>query len=359
MKVVILAGGSGTRLWPVSRQINPKQVLPIIGKKTLLQQTYDRLCLGFDKEDIFIATGARCAREVRNQLPLALEKNIFVEPAPKDSAGAIGLAAFCVNRINPEEIIISAHSDSWIDNEKKFISQIKSASRVLNSSKCDTLVFGIKPVYPETGYGYIKANNKVVHCKRPKVFRVKNFIEKPDLKKARRIFSKSDVFWNMGWFAWRAGCLVSLYKKYLKKNSEILEKISLDYKTSRFQKTINKLFPKLDPISIDYGILEKTKNMLVFSPSGVRWSDIGTWRSVQEMSSKDLDGNFASSPSVLLDSAGNLLISKTGKFIASVGVENLIMVETKDSILLASKERAQDVKKITDNLKNSNFKKFL
>ena len=357
MKVVILAGGTGTRLWPLSRQSKPKQVLPIIGKQTLLQKTYQRLSVLFNAEDIFVITGKDHKIDVFNQLPKLPKKNIFIEPVKRDSAGAIGLVASRVHADNPKEILISVHADSWIDNDKKFARLLRSSEEVIKKYPKHTLLFGIKPSYSETGYGYIQLNTKVVQRKSFPVYSVKRFIEKPELSLASKFVSSKDYFWNPGWFAWRVDHLMDLFKKYLPKNYSILERISRSSKQYS-QKIINKEFPKLKSIAIDYAILEKTKDILVI-PSDIGWSDIGHWRSVAEMSQKDKDGNTVDTESVLLGSKNNLFMSQSKKLIAAIGVENLAMIETRDVILLINKDKAQEVKYIVDHLKKNNLKKYL
>lgn len=352
MKVVILAGGIGTRLWPASRAHRPKQILSILGDGTLLQQTYRRLLQGFSPADILVATGQEYARVVKRQLPRLPHANILLEPARRDSAGAIGLAAAYCYRTNPQEILISVHADHWVSDEKKYVAALKQAGRLAEQHYNSTVVVGVKPTYPETGLGYIQMDTKIVQGHAA----AKKFIEKPNLLRARQFVKSGRYLWNVGWFAWRVDHLWSLYKKYLPKNFTVLEQLAA---ARDFSGTVKRRFAKLESVSIDYGIIEKTKNIMALAAT-VGWSDIGHWRSVQEMSKQDTAGNAVAADSLLLDSRDNLFMPAKNKFVAALGVSDLIFVETEDVILLAHRHRAQEVKQLVAELKKKkNLSKYL
>ncbi len=357
MKVVILAGGAGTRLWPLSRARHPKQLQSILGKETLLQRTYRRLLGAAAREDILIATGADYAPEVLRQLSGLPKGNLLAEPVRRDSSGAIGLAAAWVYAENPNEFLFSVHADAWIADDKAFVSLLGAGQKTLKRFPEHTLLFGIAPTYPETGYGYIQLNKKVVQRAAHPVYSVKRFIEKPSLARARMFAGDSRYVWNPGWFGWRVDALLGLYKKFLPKDYASLMRIAAARRSS-LPAVVGKEFPKLTSISIDHGILERTDKRLVI-PAVLGWADIGHWRAVSEMSKKDRDGNAVAGESVLLDSSNNFLMSASGKCVAALGVKNLVMVETDDVILLVDKARAQEVKAVVAELAKRGAKKYL
>ena len=358
MKIIILAGGGGTRLWPWSRESEPKQILPILGRDTLLQQTYKRLRWGFAAGDILVVAGTSHAAAIKKQLPELPKRNLLLEPVKRDSAGAIGLALARIVARSPREIIVTVHADHYISDAKKYARLLKQAGQLARQNPKQTILMGIKPSYPETGYGYIQLGKKFVQHNKLAVYRVKKFIEKPSVARAQRLISQGHCFWNPGWFAWRADHLWDLYKTHLPNNFSILEKIS-QAKTTNLQAVINSEFVKLNPISIDYGILEKTRTRLVV-PVAIGWADIGHWRSVQEMSVADKNGNVTNNESLLVESANNLILSKNKKFVAVLGVHDLVFVETNDVILIADKNRAQDVKQIVAHLRTKkDWQKYL
>lgn len=353
MKIVILAGGGGTRLWPLSREESPKQVLPILGKNTLLQQAYQRLRWVFSPGDILVVTGKKYQETIRKQLPSLPKVNLLLEPERRNSAGAIGLAAYWLGRRNSKEVIVSIHSDHWVSDDKAFAQIIKKLGRLAASHPEETIIVGAKPTYPETGYGYIQVDKKIVQPARVKCFK-----EKPDLKTAQRFIASGNYLWNVGWFAWRVDHLIKLFEKHLPANAAVLSKIS-QAKLSRWQQVLDKEFPKLKAANIDNSIIEKTARRLVV-PINIGWTDIGHWRSVYEMSSKDKNNNVVLGESLLLDSRDNLFWVGKKKAIASLGVNNLILIETPDMILVADKSQAQNVKQLVAELKNSrSLKKYL
>ncbi|OGF28444.1 hypothetical protein A2331_05245 [Candidatus Falkowbacteria bacterium RIFOXYB2_FULL_34_18] len=358
MKLVILAGGSGTRLWPVSRKNTPKQTKPIIADKTLLVSTYDRLISGFRKSDIYIATNRSQIDIISKQLPRFLSKNYIIEPDKKDTAAAIGFAAATLHKKNSKEIMISINSDHYIKNEKDYIRTIKLVEKAINKKPTMGVLIGINPTYPETGYGYIKMGEQKDEIGKFKVFEVDCFKEKPSLKIAQEYLQKWEYLWNIGCFAWRVDTLLDLYKKYLPKMYKILKNIEKNIEKEGGEKNIAKEFKKIEPISMDYGIIEKTKDLLVI-PADFGWADVGNWRTVKDILSKSKRGSITKGMVLNIEGSDNLVYNYSDKLITMVGVRGMVVIETEDSLLLCPKEKAQDVKKIVDKLKIKKLDKYL
>lgn len=352
MKVVILAGGGGTRLWPLSRETKPKQIQPFLDKETLLQKTYKRIRGGFSARNIFVATNGKFADLVRAQLPHVSAQNFFIEPVRRDTAAAIGLVAALFYRKNPKTVFTTANSDHFIKDEKEYVRVLKLAGKVVVDHPDYTVLLGLNPAYPETGYGYIQMNGRFKEYGRDHVFRVKRFIEKPPIEKAKEFQGKWEYLWNPGMFVWRADTLLKLFAKHLPATHHILMRIAED------PRRISTEFQNIKPISIDYGIMEKTKKLLVI-PADFGWSDIGHWKTIYDaLSSKDV-ANVVRGKHVGVDSRGNLIYSLTGKMVTTVGVHNMIIIETADAILVCPKDRAQDVKKIVAELERKGMRKYL
>lgn len=352
MKIVILAGGSGTRLWPVSRESHPKQTSPLLGKKTLLQTTYARLRKGFKASDIFLSINKNQLLEIHRQLPQVMKSQIICEPIKRDTAAAIGLAATLIAKNMPGEIIATVNSDHFIKDEKEFIRIIKLAGRVVKIFPRHITLIGLNPNYPETGYGYIKLNKQLKSFDGDKVFSVDCFKEKPDLATAKKYLKSWAYLWNPAYFVFRADTMLALFKKYLPDQYLTLSKIK------KQPEKLNVEFKKIKPISIDYGIMEKTSNLLCL-PANFGWADIGHWRTIHEIISSQKTIKKDPDKHIHLDSRGNLIYSLSNKLIATIGVKNYIIIETPDALLVCPKNRAQDVKKLVAILKEKGLEEYL
>jgi len=358
MKIVILAGGSGTRLWPVSRKSKPKQVQPFIGNKTLLQKTYERVRKGFKLNDIFVSANYQQLGHIKKQIPKLPKRNYILETDKRDTAAAIGLAAVYLAKKNPKEVIMMANSDHYIRNEKEYMRLLRLSERIIKEDPKYLLLIGIRPTYPETGYGYIKINKVYKQIGNDEIFYGQKFVEKPDLETAKKYIKSWDYLWNSAMFCWRVDHLLDLFKKYLPAHYRILKRIQPALGTSQEKKVMKREFRKLKPISIDYGIMERTRKILVV-PASFDWADVGHWRTVKDILAKKRENNVVRGKHISIDSADNLIYSYTGRLVATVNVKDMVIIDTEDCLLVCSKEKAQDVKKIVEQLEKRKLKKYL
>jgi mannose-1-phosphate guanylyltransferase len=352
MKILILAGGSGTRLWPASRVCSPKQNIPLLGSKTLLQDTHSRFVKGFKKSEIFVSLNVKQKPMVKNQLPHLPESQFIMEPVSKNTAAAIGLACVHFARTNPKAIVATINSDHFIKNQKEYTRIVKLAGKAVSLHPEKIVLIGIQPAYPETGYGYIHLDKKSEKIGRDKIFKVKSFKEKPDIETAKKYLKDKDYYWNPGYFIFRVDTMLELFKRHLPEMYKLLMEIK-DH-----PEKLKKLFLKINPISLDYGIIEKTSELLCV-PAGFSWADVGHWRTVYDVLTPKPNDNLIKGQYFGLESQGNLIYSLNNKLIALVGINDLVIVDTKDALLLCPKDRAQDVKKIVEKLKEEGLVKYL
>ncbi|MBT4122024.1 mannose-1-phosphate guanylyltransferase, partial [bacterium] len=348
MKILILAGGFGKRLWPLSSQKSPKQLIPLIGNETLLQKTYKRMSSGFKSSDIFIATSKEHLVHIRKQLPNIKSSQLIIEPVRRNTAAAIGLATALISKKNPKEIIVTINSDHYIKNVKKFISKLKVAEGVIKKNPDNILLLGIKPTYPETGYGYIKLKKTFKKFNADKVYEVDSFTEKPKLNTAKRYLKNRNYLWNPAYFVFRADTMLNNFKSNLFVQYKILKKIQ------NKPSLLNKEFKKIKAISIDYGIMEKANN-LICMPIDIGWSDIGHWQTIYDMLSVKKNDNVIQGKYLQIDSQGNLIFNYTDKLVSTIGINNSIIVETDKVTLVCQKDKAQDVKKMVELLSKKDF----
>jgi len=353
MKIIILAGGAGKRLWPISRTKNPKQLQPFFAEKTLLRTTVSRMLKGFKKEDIYISTGRVSQALIKKDLGKILPNNhYFIEPLKRDTAGAIGLAAYLIAKENPDAIIATVNSDHYIKNIPEYLRVMKVAEKAVAKHPDHLLLVGIKPTYPETGYGYIKLNRVLEKQGRDEIFSVSAFKEKPDLKTAQKYLKSKSYLWNPAFFVFKASTMIKLFEKHLPHEHKILSSIQKD------PKKLNALFPELAKISIDYGIIEKAEKMLCL-PAKFDWADVGHFRTVKEIFSFSEKENLVRGNYLTLDGTGNLIYGPKDKLITTIGVNNTIVVDTGDVILVCDLSRAQDVKKLVEEIEKRRLEKFL
>lgn len=358
MKAIVLSGGSGTRLWPVSRQKQPKQMQAFIGRDTLLEMTIKRLLKFLKPDDIYLTTSEEqypLIKKLADHLGL---KKYCIEPQRRNTAAAIGLAAAYIHKQFPEETVCTVNTDHYIHPVATYIKFVKLADRVLHSNPKRTVLIGINPTYPETGYGYIKMGSQKEVFGKDEVFKVERFIEKPNLATAQKFLQQWEYLWNAGMFFWRVDYLMSLYKKFLPATYRNLMTIEKNIGTKKETAVIRREFAKIKPISIDYGIMEKEKQMLVI-PADFTWRDIGDWRSVKDALSKNAIDNVVKGHHVGIETTSSLIYSMAGKLIATAGVDNLVIIDTHDTLLVCHRNHAQNVKQIVELLEQTKKHRYL
>jgi mannose-1-phosphate guanylyltransferase len=360
---VILAGGRGTRFWPLSRKRRAKQLLALDGKKTMIQQTVARLLPIAPAKRFWVITNEDSQREVARQVSRLNKPQIIAEPVGRNTAPAIGLAAFILLRSDPEAVIGMFPSDHVIGDEKRYRSVLEKGIEIAAAGE-NIVVLGIRPTRPETGYGYIEANPTTER----EAYRVRRFTEKPDSARAAEFVAAGNYFWNSGMFLWSAQTLANALREHLPKTAPMLEQIADTFGTRKFATTFRRLYPKCENISIDYAVLEPRsskgeQNSNIFClPADFGWNDLGSWTALHEhhvAKSQPSDGNLISGEAVFtLNAAGNY-IHAPGKFVAAVGVNNLVVVETDDALLITTREQAQDVGKIVKYLDQKKMHKLV
>jgi mannose-1-phosphate guanylyltransferase/mannose-6-phosphate isomerase len=364
---VILAGGSGTRFWPLSRETCPKQMLQIVGEDTLIRQTIKRINGLVPPDNIWVGTTEDKAEDIKFHLaPLGslAEKIRFIkEPVGRNTAPAIGLAAIYLNRISPESVMIVMPSDHAIPDKERFLNDLKLAFGGATGNYLVT--FGIKPNRPETGYGYIKIED-ASEMGANGLFKVESFVEKPDLDTARKYLSKGNYFWNSGIFVWKVSKILFEIKRHVPELYRGLKEIeSLLFDSDKPKKLngpdehyrLNELYSHLDPISIDYGIMERSHDVLMV-PSTFRWSDLGSWSALDEILEKDKEGNILRGNIIDIGSQ-NSTIFGSERVIATIGLNDMVVVDTPDATLITPKKRVQEVKEIVDVLRQNDREEHL
>lgn len=359
---VILAGGRGTRFWPLSRQRRAKQLLALDGKQTMIQQAVGRLLPLAPASRFLIITNELLQRELGRQVPKIKRGQILAEPVGRNTAPAIGLAAFILLKTDPGAVLGLFPSDHVIGDEKKYSATLQRGIAIASGGE-NIVVLGIRPTRAETGYGYIEAGASASDA-----FRVRRFTEKPNAALAAEFISAGNYFWNSGMFLWSARTLTSALQEHLPKTAAILEQIAATFGTRKFAATFRKLYPKCENISIDYAVLEPRSSRgeqasnIYCLPAKFGWNDLGSWTALHEhrdAGQNSRDGNVISGSGIFTQDAKGNFIHAPGKFVAAVGVENLVVVETADALLITTRARAQDVGKIVKHLDGRKLKKLL
>lgn len=346
---IIMAGGVGSRFWPLSRQGRPKQFLDILGTgRTLIQQTYDRLASFISVENFLVVTSVRYKDLVKEQLPELKDEQVLLEPLRRNTAPCVAYAINKIKRKNPGANLIVAPSDHLILKEEEFVRQIEKGLEFVADNDA-LLTLGIKPSRPETGYGYIQVKERVDYNGFDNLFKVKTFTEKPDIEMAKIFVDSGEFFWNSGIFLWSLSSIISAYELHLNDIATLFAKGEKLYDTEDEVHFINKTYSECKGISIDYGIMEKAGNVFVLT-ADFGWSDLGTWGSLYDNKQKDIRGNVINGENVLIYDTSNCIINITEEKVAVLqGLEGYIVAESDDTLMICRKEDEQQIKQfVTD-----------
>ena len=358
MYAVIMAGGKGTRFWPLSREKKPKHLLNITSEKTIIQETVDRIKTLIPPENILVVTGKKHAGVLIKQLPEIPSRNIIIEPEGKNTAACIGLAALHIRRKVADDIMVVLPSDHTIADNKKFTDVLDAAAKAA-ANENGLVTIGIKPSSAQTGFGYIERTALYKNIDNEEVFHVKSIREKPDFQQAAEFVQSGNFYWNSGMFIWKNSVILKEISRFLPDLYSGLMKINEVLGSPEEAVTVPRVYRKLNSISIDYGVMEKADNVFMLQ-GDFGWSDIGSWDALWEISPKDIKGNAALSKSrIIAENSDGSLIYSPKKLTALIGIKDLIIVETKDSLLICKKGLSQDVKKIVEKLAADKLKKYL
>lgn len=347
---IIMAGGKGTRLWPQSRENMPKQLWEILGGKSMLQDTADRVSPLITTEHILVITGDYLYEKIHNQLQDLPSRNIILEPVGRNTAPCVGLAALFID--DPDACMVILPSDHVVRDTAEFQRVLKIAVDVASQGE-NLVTFGIKPSAPETGFGYIQRGEAF----NSEVFSVKKFTEKPDQDTARTFWESGEYYWNSGMFIWKVSTLLTMIERYLPDLHQGLMRIKPALNTQDEQRVIAEVFDELESVSIDYGIMEKAENTYVV-PADFGWNDVGSWAALPDVWDTNEEGNTVKGTVLSLDSQGNIVYNDRG-LTALIGMQDVIVVKVGDAVLVCQKDQAQKVKQIVEELEQRGMTEFL
>lgn len=355
---VIMAGGGGTRLWPVSRKRHPKHVLPLLGDRTLFQRTLDRLEGFLNPPNILVVTTAEQAGELKAQAGQIPERNFILEPMPRGTASVVGLAAAVLIQRDPEALMCVLPADHFIGNADLFHLVMGVAVQVAQNGYLVTL--GITPTFPATGYGYIQRSAPLPEHYDYPVYRVQRFTEKPDEGEARRMIACGDHVWNSGMFIWRAERILAEIARWMPDLKTNLDAIQAGWNTPDQERILASIWPLVKSETIDYGIMERAENVAVLPAGGLDWSDVGSWDSLFDVLLPDDGGNVVVNSQLLpIETHNTLVYSSEKKLVATIGIDDLIIVDSGDALLVCRKDQAQQVRQIIEVLRKSKLEGFL
>ncbi len=357
---VIMAGGGGTRLWPVSRREKPKQLLPLLGAETLFQSTVARLENLFPPERILVVTVAEQAREMQQQVPAIPVENYLIEPAPRGTASVVALAAAVLQKRDPQAVMAIQTADHHIRNRDLFNYLITTALQVADQNYLVTL--GITPTFPSTGYGYIQQGEPLPGDYKYPVYTVKRFKEKPDETTAQQLLRSGDHSWNSGMFVWRVDAILTEIEKQMPMLFHAVNEIASAWNTPEQDEVVRVLWNDLKGQTIDYGIMEQAERVAVLPAGGLGWSDVGSWDSLFEVLLPDMNGNVATSAQyhLALDTHNTLVYgSGDERLIVTIGLDDMVVVDSGDVLMICKVDQSQKVKDVVEHLRKHNQEKYL
>jgi mannose-1-phosphate guanylyltransferase len=353
---VIMAGGGGTRLWPVSRKKQPKQFLKLTDDRSLFRIALDRISPILPLENIKIVTVRDQIEDLSREVNTLSEDNFLVEPFPKGTAAVVGLAAIILKQIDPDSVMAVLTADHLIENTELFQQLLQTAYGLANEEYLVTL--GITPTFPSTGYGYIKAGEQINNRE---AFRVHRFVEKPIEKIAEEYLNAGGYYWNSGMFIWRSDRILREFERQMPKLFKQLIKISQHYGDSDFYERLHEYWQDIEPQTIDYGIMENAKDVTVLPAANLGWSDIGSWDSLYQTLERDKTGNYANFSRIIeINSKNNLVFSENkDKIIALIDLEDLVIIQAEDALLVCKKGQSEKVRQIIDKMKKNGMDTYL
>jgi mannose-1-phosphate guanylyltransferase len=352
---VIMAGGSGTRLWPLSRRDSPKQALKLVGEKTMFQYAVERITSTFSFENIMVVTIPTYATILQKQCPEIPVENFILEPEGRGTASAIGLASIHLMQRDPESCMVILTADHYITQVSQFCTILKAAEIIARDGNLVTL--GILPSHPSTGFGYIQQGDKIGELNDLSVYKVKRFIEKPNLARAKQMLKSGYYSWNSGMFVWKASQILSEIEHQMPDFFTQLMQVNDALLTPEYSTVLNDIWPRIVKNTIDYGIMEGAKNVVVI-PVDIGWSDIGSWGSLIDLLPADEDHNILIGSHLSIDTTNTLSFGNK-RLIATMGVQDLVIIDTDDVVMVCAREREQDVKYLVELLKNENQTQYI